>query len=184
MRGKSHCQLGLYLANTYFPNIPSACRSAFLLGCIEPDRNPATYLKGSIRAQWLRGHNFENARRFMARIAHRLENREHWNLLDYYTAGKLIHYTMDAFTYAHNQSFPTDLRQHKEYEARLQEYFLSFLQGRDVMERQSCRCVMETIDLHHRSYLSRTPDIFRDARYAFSVSCCVAGMLACRNLAV
>lgn len=184
MRGKSHCQLGAYLADTYFPQIPGACRAAFLLGCIEPDRNPATYLKGSLRAQWLRGHNFENARLFMTRIAHRLETKPHWNLLDYYTAGKLIHYTMDAFTYAHNQSFPTDLRQHKEYEDRLQEYFLSFLQGRAAMERTPGRCVMDTIDLHHRRYLSRTPDIFRDSRYAFSVSCCVAMMLSCRAVAV
>ena len=69
MRGKSHCQLGSFLAATYFPHIPAVYRRAFLLGCIEPDRNFATYFKGSIRAQWLRGHNFENAKRYMARIA-------------------------------------------------------------------------------------------------------------------
>ena len=88
MRGKSHCQLGAFLASTYFPQIPPLYRRAFLLGCIEPDRNPATYLKGSIRAQWLRGHNFENAKNFMTRIARRLEAKPRWGFFDYYTAGK------------------------------------------------------------------------------------------------
>ena len=78
MRGKSHCQLGNYLVNTYFPQISGPYRTAFLLGCIEPDRNPATYLKGSVRAQWLRGHNYENAKHFMGRIARRLEQKKRW----------------------------------------------------------------------------------------------------------
>ena len=183
MRGKSHRQLGAYLADTYFPQIPKAYRRAFLLGCIEPDRNPSTYLKGSIRAQWLRGHNYENAKSFMLRISHRLESKQHWSMLDYYTAGKLIHYTIDAFTYAHNASFPTDLRQHKAYEDRLQEYFLRFLKDRAAVERTSYRNIMDTIALHHQTYLSRTPDIFRDAKYAFSVSCCISRMLASHALA-
>lgn len=180
MRGKSHCQLGAYLAETYFPHISAPCRTAFLLGCIEPDRNPATYLKGSLRAQWLRGHNYENAKHFMGRIARRLEQKPHWNILDYYTAGKLIHYTVDAFTYAHNSSFPVSLQEHKQYEDALQIYFLRFLQNRSAQEKAPSRSVMSTIAKHHRDYLERTPDIDRDSRYAFSVCCCVARMLSMR----
>ena len=184
MKRESHRMLGVYLLEQITWELSAWRRRAFLLGCIEPDRNPATYLKGSLRAQWLRGHNYENAKHFMLRISRRLERKQHWSLLDYYTAGKLIHYTMDAFTYAHNASFPTDLREHKKYEDALQEYFLTFLRNRSVMERRPGPNVMDTISRHHRDYLSRTPDIFRDARYAFSVSCCVAGMLACRPAAV
>ena len=180
MRGKSHRQLGAYIVSTYFPNISPTCRRAFLLGCIEPDRNPATYLKGSMRAQWLRGHNIENARYFMERIARRLENKAQWNCLDYYTAGKLIHYTMDAFTYAHNAAFPTQLQQHREYEAALQDYFLSFLQNHALQAAPQGKSVMDTIYFQHKKYLRRQPDILRDSRYAFTVSCCVAGMLTRR----
>ena len=97
-------------------DVPKRYVQAFLIGCIEPDRNPVTYLKGSIRHQWLRGHNYRNARRFMRRISVRLENKDSWNLYDYYTLGKLIHYTTDAFTYAHNDTFPTALTEHREYE--------------------------------------------------------------------
>jgi len=96
MCGKSHISLGHYLIDRYFSWQPRRYRQAFLLGCIEPDRNPATYLKGSFRSQWLRGHNYRNARHFMARISSRLEKKETLNLFDYYTLGKLIHYTADA----------------------------------------------------------------------------------------
>ena len=107
MRGKSHRCLGKYLVQHYMSDTPERYVKAFLLGCIEPDRNPATYLKGSIRCQWLRGHNYRNARRFMRAISARLERKETLKLFDYYTLGKLIHYTTDAFTYAHNDTFPT-----------------------------------------------------------------------------
>ena len=92
MRGKSHRCLGKYLVQHYMSDTPERYVKAFLLGCIEPDRNPATYLKGSIRCQWLRGHNYRNARRFMRAISARLEKKEKLGLFDYYTLGKLIHY--------------------------------------------------------------------------------------------
>ena len=76
MRGKSHISLGQYLLEQYLPDLPRHYRKAFLFGCIQPDRNPATYLKGSFRFQWLRGHNYPNASRFMHRIAGRLENKK------------------------------------------------------------------------------------------------------------
>ena len=117
MRGKSHLRIAQYLVERYMPDVPKRCQTAFRIGCIEPDRNPATYLKGSIRCQWLRGHNYQNARKFMKAIACRLERKEKLNLFDYYTLGKLIHYTTDAFTYAHNDTFPTNLTDHREYEA-------------------------------------------------------------------
>ena len=110
MRGKSHLRIAQYLLDHYMPNIPTRYQRAFRIGCIEPDRNPATYLKGSIRCQWLRGHNYKNARRFMRTISARLEKKERFNLFDYYTMGKLIHYTTDAFTYAHNDTFPVQLK--------------------------------------------------------------------------
>ena len=98
MRGKSHRCLGQYLVEKYMPHAPKRYIRAFLIGCIEPDRNPVTYLKGSIRCQWLRGHNYENARRYMRRLSERLERKERLFLIDYYALGKLIHYTVDAFT--------------------------------------------------------------------------------------
>ena len=177
MRGKSHRCLGQYLVEKYMSHAPKRYIRAFLIGCIEPDRNPVTYLKGSIRCQWLRGHNYENARRYMRRLSERLERKERLFLIDYYALGKLIHYTVDAFTYAHNQDFPEDLREHRAYEKALQDYFLAFLHGDPPPCSGRCPGVMETIQENHRRYMRRPGSILTDARYAFTVSCLVAATI-------
>lgn len=177
MCGKSHISLGEYLLDRYIPDISKSHRQAFLLGCIEPDRNPITYLKGSLRCQWLRGHNYRNARRFMRRISIRLEQKEALNLFDYYTLGKLIHYTADAFTYAHNETFPKKLSDHREYEVRLQDYFLGYLKEKPEVDIHLAETIMEGIGSYHREYIREETDIHRDSRFALQACCCVLAIL-------
>ncbi len=177
MRGKSHQYLGQYLIGHYMPDLPNLHKQAFLVGCIEPDRNPATYLKGSIRCQWLRGHNYRNARRFMRRISQRLEKKDHMNVFDYYTLGKLIHYTTDAFTYAHNDTFSSNLLDHREYEVALQEHFLQYIEADPQVDTKVARTVMEAIYSYHREYESKESNIHRDSRYAVAACCCVLTLL-------
>lgn len=177
MRGKSHQSLGRYLTREFPKNTPKRHICAFLLGCIEPDRNPVTYLKGSLRCQWLRGHNYENARRYMQRISSRLEKKQNWNLFDWYTLGKLIHYTADAFTYAHNASFPKSLSVHKEYEARLQNHFLEYLEGDPQVDATAAKSIMDAIAKQHREYMDLPVSIHTDARFALNACCCVLAIL-------
>ena len=177
MRGKSHICMGQYLAEHYLADVPNKYTRAFLIGCVEPDRNPITYLKGSFRCQWLRGHNYRNARRFMRQISLRLERREKWRLWDYYTLGKLIHYTTDAFTYAHNADFPRDLSDHREYEARLQDHFLEFMKTDPQVDGQVAGTIMEAIGRFHRQYEAQTRCIRTDSRFALTACCCVLALL-------
>ena len=182
MRGQSHKRLGEYLARKYMPDIPRRYTLAVLIGCVEPDRNPVTYLKGSFRFQWLRGHNYRNARGYMGRLSRRLENRPRLRLLDYYAIGKLIHYTTDSFTSAHNDSFPTRLEAHREYEARLQNYFLNFLSQDPQPSAVPCHRVMDAIRAQHRAYSRFPADIRTDTRFAFAACCCVAASLLAKPL--
>lgn len=177
MRGKSHRCLGKYLSQHYMKEVPKRYVSAFLIGCVEPDRNPITYLKGSFRCQWLRGHNYRNARRFMRHISWRLEQKSHWNLFDYYTLGKLIHYTTDAFTFAHNDTFPTDLSDHREYESALQDHFLEFMAQDPQVDVTVARSVMDVISAFHRDYEKQGADIYTDSRFALTACCCVLAVL-------
>lgn len=173
MRGKSHISLGYYLLDRYLPALPSRYRRAFMLGCIEPDRNPATYFKGSLRFQWLRGHNYRNASRFMRRISLRLEQKSAWNLFDYYTLGKLIHYTADAFTYPHNDHFPHNLSGHRDYEVQLQNHFLSYLQEDPQVDIRLAKSIMDGIADYHLEYSMEAADIHRDSQFALQACCCV-----------
>lgn len=177
MRGKSHRCLGRYLAEHYMTDVPKRYVRAFQIGCIEPDRNPITYLKGSLRCQWLRGHNYRNARRFMKEISFRLERKKNLNLYDYYTLGKLIHYTTDAFTYAHNADFPTDLSDHKAYEDALQEHFLEFMAQDPQVDIMVARNIMSAICSYHREYEQLESNIHNDSRFALAACCCILAVL-------
>ena len=177
MRGKSHLLLGEYLAQRYMGHVPGYCVRAFLIGCVEPDRNPVTYLKGSLRHQWLRGHNYRNARRFMRTLSHRMERKEKLNVLDYYALGKLIHYTADAFTCAHNTQFPGDLEDHRMYEAALQDHFLAYLKTDPEINVKLASSIMEAIGSYHSAYSAENCGIHTDARYALNACCCVVALL-------
>lgn len=177
MRGKSHVCLGQYLVERYLTDVPRKYTRAFLFGCVEPDRNPVTYLKGSLRCQWLRGHNYRNARRFMRKVSLRLERRETWGLWDYYTLGKLIHYTTDAFTYAHNADFPHALSDHREYEVRLQDHFLEFMKSDPQVDPKVAGTIMEAIGRYHRQYEAQARSIRTDSQFALAACCCVLAVL-------
>ena len=180
MRGKSHHQLGLYLAKHFLAGSPRWCVTAFLLGCTQPDKNPATYLKGSIRCQWLRGHNWGNSQRYIARLAHRLESRRKLRLMDFYTLGKLIHYIADSFTCAHNDHFGLGLREHQKYEQALQQYFLDYLQQRRHLRRGTDGKVAEVIHRFHEEYAALPCNIRTDSRYCVLVSSIAVCMLVAK----
>ena len=176
-KAKSHRRLGEYLAAYYLPDAPRRYIQAFLLGCTEPDKNPSTYLKGSIRSQWMRGHNWGNAQRYMTRIANRLEKRNKLLLADYYTMGKLIHYTTDAFTSAHNEEFGASLSDHRSYEADLQDHFLAYLSQNPQFWTDAENPVMDTIRSYPRDYIRRPTNIHTDSRFAIIVCCMVMARL-------
>ena len=180
MRGESHRCLGKYLAARYMTNVPKRYVNAFLIGCIEPDRNPATYLKGSFRCQWLRGHNYLNSRRFMKKLSRRLERKDKFGFYDYYSLGKLIHYTADAFTYAHNAHFPAQLRNHMAYEAELQKHFLAYMANDPQVDSIIAQNIMNVICCYHREYEQTASNIHTDSRFALAACCCVAALLFAR----
>ena len=160
----------MYLTRNYLQIAPRRHIHAFLLGCVQPDKNPATYLKGSLRCKWLRGHNWNNASRYMARLSRRLERRKKLRLLDFYSLGKLIHYTVDAFTGAHNDHFPPQLQQHRQYEERLQSYFLEYLKRKESTTAPTTGKVMDAIRAYHKEYCAMPTSIHNDSKYCLLVS--------------
>lgn len=177
MCGKSHLRLGEYLVEHYMDHVSGHCIHAFLIGCVQPDRNPVTYFKGSVRHQWLRGHNYLNAKGYMKRICHRLEHKKTLTIFDYYTLGKLIHYIADAFTQAHNSHFSEGLVQHRQYELELQHYFLHYLKQEPNVRIHCAANMMEIIHHCHQEYSRQEPHIDNDAIYALSASCSVLSVL-------
>ena len=171
MRNKSHALMGRILLREYLPGLPKASAKAFLLGCTQPDKNPTTYIKGSLRSHWLRGHNYSNASRFMMRLALRLDGKSHYSPWNCYCLGKLIHYTMDAFTFAHDERFPQDLKAHRQYEARLQNYFLAQVRRRPIPSRRFQNPPVALIHSMHAAYSQLPGSVETDTDYAFRTCC-------------
>lgn len=169
--------LGKHLVSQHFANTPKRYSIAFITGCIQPDRNPATYLKGSLRSRLLHGHNWSNSQRYMNRICRRLQNRKKLRLLDYYTMGKLIHYTVDAFTFSHNERFTDNIRTHRRYESHLESHFLRHLTEDNIPELRHSGSVMETINSYHAEYGKKKAGMSADCKYSILVSNLVVIML-------
>lgn len=168
MKSCSHRTLGQFLTTTYLQKYPKFCRSAFSFGCIQPDKNPTTYLKGSLQWQWLRGHNWDNANQYIRKTGNRLQARKNLKLLDFYRLGKLIHYTADAFTYAHNNNYTQNLSAHRNYESclhsKLEEY-LADLSNDFRIAFDPSDSVAEFIVKNHKRYMGHLPCVDNDMEY-------------------
>lgn len=177
MKRKSHWMLGRELTEHWMSSTPAWLGYAFLVGCVEPDFNYFTYLKGSQSAERLRGHNFKNATAYMQQVCEDLSQREHWSLRSYYRFGKLMHYICDAFTHAHNENFDGNLKDHIRYEMQLQQHFLERLS-----EKKTCLgtypldSMMGVIEAAHAQYMQEPTGVHTDIDYVLSVSGTVAAL--------
>ena len=144
---------------------------AFLFGSFQPDCNPLTYLKGSLRAYKFRGHNYSNSQRYIySRIA-RLQRRSRWTMWQYYTLGKLTHYLADAFTYPHNENYPDSMLCHHQYETDLRAYLESYLEGRPLQEESADGDLTAAIAELHQEYLeAERSGMSQDVRYILAAT--------------
>ena len=129
---------------------------AFLFGSFQPDCNPLTYLKGSLRAYKFRGHNYSNSQHYIYSRISRLQRRQRWTIWQYYTLGKLTHYLADAFTYPHNENYPDSMLCHHQYETDLRAY----------------------LEELHRQYMAGVADMRKDVQFILkATSLLMAGCL-------
>lgn len=130
MQTRDHKMLAEFLLSEMAWDIPKVYVKVFILGNIEPDKNPFTYLHGMVRGQKFRGHNYENILPVMKKLFYSLRRKKDWGIREYYHLGKLTHYLADAFTFPHNRAFEGSLKEHCKYEKELHERFINMLHKR------------------------------------------------------
>ena len=171
MKMKSHVLLAGYLLN-YIPARDSVIRQKiFTLGCIEPDFNIFSYMKGFMRCHKLRGHNYGSSNSCISHMLKKLQDKKKWTLRDHYRLGKLMHYLADAFTYPHNHGFTGTLWEHRIYETRLHLYFESDLKqygGENV--KDDVENTQEFIADFHSQYLRSAGNFNNDAEFIIQVT--------------
>lgn len=143
---------------------------AFLFGSFQPDCNPLSYLKGSIRAQRFAGHNYANSKPFIQRRIARLQNQKHWNIWHYYTLGKLTHYLADAFTFPHNDHYNDTMLAHHQYETELRAYLENYLKTAAPQEELPADDLTGTLESLHDFYMHSKADMQTDARYIWEAT--------------
>lgn len=148
---------------------------AFLFGSFQPDCNPLTYLKGSLRAYKFRGHNFSNSQAYINAHILRLQRCARWTVWQYYTLGKLTHYLADAFTYPHNENYPDTLIAHRAYEDNLRVYLAKYLQNGVQSAGQFRRDLPRAIEELHRRYMETRADVDQDVRYILEANLLLMG---------
>jgi len=173
MKGIDHKNLGNKLTELFDGDFSRLDKRMFLIGCVIPDKNPLTYLKGSIKYRLLHGHNYRNSKNVIRKYINKLLDKDSLSFLDYYCLGKLIHYVADTFTFAHNESFKGNLFKHIAYEKQLHR----FLQRDEIEDAandemrsffsQNCT-LFSLFEKTHDEYLAQRRSVFDDAVYIYS----------------
>ncbi len=165
MQKRSHTLLASALLRSEHGFRARRFELAFLFGSFQPDCNPLSYLKGSLHAYKLRGHNYTNSQHYINAHIEKLQCRSRWTMWQYYTLGKLTHYLADAFTYPHNESFPDSLMDHHRYESELRLYLAAHLARRSIPRGQACQNLAASIQELHHQYMSSSSDPQQDTRF-------------------
>lgn len=171
MQAKDHCLLGRYVLSQCGKEPDPICRRIFLLGCIEPDWNLITYIRGSIKYQFLHGHNADNARKHLKHLMKRLMKRGVCSPLQWFRFGAALHYLADSFTFAHNRCFAGSLTEHRLYEKLLHNVFADCL----YTQKDEAPSADE---LTHERYLSERRSYYTDCRYIIGASMALSNKLS------
>ncbi len=166
MRRRDHMALGRFLLERSDHADLQKHRKAFLLGCVEPDINMASYMRGMGRCRGLLGHNAENSRRYIARRFEHIKEKGLRHAGDYFRLGVVLHYVADAFTGAHNGRGGGNLLRHRIYEESLHRIFsLGPFPAGD--EREITDLMTSYLDMHAR-YRREKQSPETDRRYIMS----------------
>lgn len=167
MQTPDHNILGKILADKYLSDTKEIYRKAFIFGNVYPDINFFTYFRGAVSRKEIKGHHFESCGNYIRRLILNINNKRYLNVFDYFRLGKLIHYTTDIFTFAHNEKFGKNLIAHVIYEKNLHDVFTKNIYD---MSKFSSEIYMYVPDLWgkilslHSNYLENAGDMMWDIK--------------------
>ena len=166
MQKRSHKLLASILLQSEHGFCAKRYELAFLFGSFQPDCNPFTYLKGSLHARTLGGHNYTNSKPYILSHICRLQQRKaRWTVWQYYTLGKLTHYLADAFTFPHNEHYPDTMLAHHQYETDLRAYLEEYFRSCTLRRKQFRADVCSAISQLHDYYMEAAADQRMDVQY-------------------
>lgn len=167
MKTDDHLLLGKYLLNMKKIKLSLLKEKWFLIGCVEPDYNPFTYIRGSIKHKLFHGHNAPNCKKHIDRIVEKLSCTTISTPYQWFLLGTAVHYIADCFTFAHNAFFTGGMAQHMKYEMRLQPIFHNFVN--ELKEPQNkYKTYYFNLSFYHKMYQNENRSFLTDCKYIVS----------------
>lgn len=150
-------------------------KKAFLLGCVEPDYNFLTYLRGCIAHKNLLGHHTENSEKHIRKLIRNLCEHGLSGMYTSFVLGTLIHYISDSFTYPHTPLFSESFSYHGKYENKLHHHFQSALKSNKLLFDTETSNIRQLWEESQAKYLSdnNKNDLF-EKDIAFILSVCIS----------
>lgn len=181
MKKIDHLALSRHLIATADSKELTLFSSAFMIGSIEPDLNPFTYLRGIRSGRRFHGHNAENASKHIRKTVFNISQRGLFDAWDYFTLGTLLHYVADSFTAVHNSFMDVDIQAHLDYENELHAVLGGKLAAEDSgVGLVSAYSMNSYLAEAHEEYLASWNSIEDDATYIIR-TCKIMLSLALRH---
>lgn len=167
MRTVDHLRIGKSLKGYRYHEVPIkfAEYMAFCAGNMAPDLNVITHLSFN-ESIGVGGHNYNAAMRKVKNKLGVLESSSKFKDDEFFLAGEILHYIVDIFTYAHNNEFDGNFKDHKSYERKLHENFSITEAAPRCYERKD---IFHEITTLHYEYLKNIGDIENDKKYIWMI---------------
>lgn len=184
MKFKDHKNVSRYLINSHKCRIKARHRWALIVGSVIPDIAFYTYFRGSFNGQKLKGHNYENTRECMRQLIEDIRKDDNYGIKRFFNVGKLLHYSADSFTYAHNSLFKGNISAHRAYEMKLHDRLEAVMNGTEeaALFAGAADIYTRIKELHDR-YMNEVHGCQIDCAYIMSVTAFIYSMLAVNGYA-
>lgn len=175
MKKKDHLMLASFILRLADASVLSLHSTAFTAGCIEPDLNVFSYLRGSLKGKKFHGHNAGNCRTHLEKLLGKIEERGLTSGYDCFLLGVAVHYIADSFTAVHNTDIlDVDVKTHLEYENRLHEDLTEALKKPFIFEYGMLNTSLKDyVTDNHHSYSASAPSTKNDCSYIVKTCCAV-----------
>ncbi len=175
LKKKDHLMLASFILSLAGSSVLSLHSAAFTAGCIEPDLNVFTYLRGSRKEKKFHGHNAGNCRAHLEKLLGKIEERGLTSGYGCFLLGVAVHYIADSFTAVHNTDIlDVDVKTHLEYENRLHEELMRALSKPFIFEQDMLNTSLKDyVNDNHHVYSASAPSTKNDCSYIVKTCCSV-----------
>jgi hypothetical protein len=169
MRCEDHYMLGCFLLEQSRVQIRPFCRRMFLIGCVEPDINLLTYIRGTNKKRFLRGHCAQSSEKHLNKMIDKFLRGGVNTPMQWFLLGTAMHYLADSFVYVHNDYVRVRHSVHKDYEIRLHTVLSIYLTNWQPGTGETLPSA-EGLNAWHEKYRKEIPSVFIDCQYVIAAA--------------